>query len=107
MPVGGEDKHKDFSLENLIDHPVFLGDFSAPSALRLALQRLGMPQTRLGMHLQFLDEALGLGEGFGLFLARRTRSASAMSRHICAFNSIAVIILTHLISGAKIRISKQ
>lgn len=67
MPVGGEDKHKDFSLENLIDHPVFLGDFSAPSALRLALQRLGMPQTRLGMHLQFLDEALGLGEGIQLY----------------------------------------
>ena len=66
MPVGGNHEDDHFSLIDAIDHAVLLGDFAAPTSFRLASQRFGVTETRLGMLLKFFDESLGFLIGFWL-----------------------------------------
>ena len=60
MPVGGENKHNDFSILNFVDQSVPLADSTAPLARTVTNERLGFACSRSWMLIKFTNE----GDGF-------------------------------------------
>ena len=70
MAVCRKNLHIDFSLKNAVNKSVLLCKLPTPSAFRLALQWLGMPQPRFRVRLQFLDKTTGLCKNLGFTLCK-------------------------------------
>ncbi len=60
MPVGGENKHNDFSILNFVDQSVPLADSTAPLARTVTSKWLGFTCSRSWMLIKFTNE----GDGF-------------------------------------------
>ena len=62
MAVGRNHLNKDFGLKNLVNHTVFLRDFTRPLSRPVFFQRFRMSSTRLRVHHKFANKPLGFFE---------------------------------------------
>lgn len=72
MPVGGENKHNDFSILNFVDQSVPLADSTTPLARTVTSKWLGFTCSRSWMLIKFSNE----GDGFLISLWLISEQAS-------------------------------